>query len=44
MCAGATMVEISRLIDDAALIEIEADAMVRPEHQEHISTPSTWPG
>ena len=31
-----TMVEISRLIDDAALIEIEADAMVRPEHQEHI--------
>ena len=31
-----TMVEISRLIDDAALIEIEADAIVRPEHKEHI--------
>ena len=31
-----TMVEISRLIDDAALIEIEADAIVHSEHQEHI--------
>ena len=30
-----TMVEISRLIDDAALIEIEADALVRPEHHDH---------
>lgn len=31
-----TMVEVSRLIDDAALIEIEADALVRPNHLEHI--------
>ncbi len=31
-----TMVEISHLIDDAALIEIEADAIVHSEHQEHI--------
>ena len=30
-----TMVEISRLIDDAALIEIEADAIVHSEHKEH---------
>jgi enamine deaminase RidA (YjgF/YER057c/UK114 family) len=30
-----TMVEISRLIDDAAMIEIEADALVRPEHHDH---------
>jgi len=29
-----TMVQISRLIDDAALIEIEADAIVRLEHKE----------
>jgi hypothetical protein len=25
------MVEVARLIDDAALVEIEADALVRPE-------------
>jgi len=31
-----TMVEISRLIDDAALIEIEADAIVHSEHEHHI--------
>jgi enamine deaminase RidA (YjgF/YER057c/UK114 family) len=31
-----TMVEVGRLIDDAAMIEIEADAIVRPEHQGHI--------
>ena len=30
-----TLVEIARLIDDAALIEIEADAIVRPDHKEH---------
>jgi enamine deaminase RidA (YjgF/YER057c/UK114 family) len=31
-----TMVQISRLIDDAAMIEIEADAIVRSDHKEHI--------
>jgi len=31
-----TMVEIARLIDDAAMIEIEADAIVHSEHKEHI--------
>ncbi len=31
-----TMVQVSRLIDDAALIEIEADAIVRVEHKDHI--------
>lgn len=31
-----TMVEVSRLIDDAALIEIEADAIVHSERMEHI--------
>ena len=31
-----TMIEIARLIDDAALIEIEADAIVHSEHKEHI--------
>ena len=30
-----TMVEVSRLIDDAALIEIEADAMVHSDRMEH---------
>ena len=31
-----TMVQVSRLIDDAALIEIEADAIVHAERMEHI--------
>jgi enamine deaminase RidA (YjgF/YER057c/UK114 family) len=31
-----TMVQVSRLIDDDAMIEIEADAIVHPEHKEHI--------
>ncbi|QEH34580.1 Enamine/imine deaminase [Aquisphaera giovannonii] len=31
-----TMVEVSRLIDDAAMIEIEADAIVRAEDREHV--------
>jgi len=31
-----TMVQIARLIDDAAMIEIEADAIVHSEHKEHI--------
>ncbi|WP_165229128.1 RidA family protein [Aquisphaera insulae] len=31
-----TMVEVSRLIDDAAMIEIEAEAIVRPERLDHI--------
>ncbi len=31
-----TMVQVSRLIDDAALIEIEAEAFVHPENKEHI--------
>jgi enamine deaminase RidA (YjgF/YER057c/UK114 family) len=30
-----TMVEVSRLIDDAALVEIEADAIVHAERKEH---------
>ena len=28
---ATTMVEVARLIDDAALVEIEADALVRPD-------------
>jgi enamine deaminase RidA (YjgF/YER057c/UK114 family) len=33
---ATTMVEVARLIDDAALIEIEADAVVQPEaHSAH---------
>ena len=28
---ATTMVEVARLIDDAALVEIEADAVVHPE-------------
>src|SRR5262249_7030084 len=33
---ATTMVEVARLIDDAALIEIEADAVVQPEaHPAH---------
>jgi len=31
-----TMVEIARVIDDAAMIEIEADAIVHSEYKEHI--------
>jgi enamine deaminase RidA (YjgF/YER057c/UK114 family) len=31
-----TMVQVARLIDDAAMVEIEADAIVHPEHKEHI--------
>ncbi|MGC8638267.1 MAG: RidA family protein [Isosphaeraceae bacterium] len=31
-----TMVEVSRLIDDAALIEIEADAIVHSDRVEHL--------
>jgi enamine deaminase RidA (YjgF/YER057c/UK114 family) len=31
-----TMVQIDRLIDDAAMIEIEADAIVHSEHKERI--------
>jgi enamine deaminase RidA (YjgF/YER057c/UK114 family) len=31
-----TLVQIAKLIDDAALIEIEADAVVHPENKEHI--------
>jgi enamine deaminase RidA (YjgF/YER057c/UK114 family) len=31
-----TMVQVARLIDDAALIEIEADAVVHPEHKGHM--------
>jgi enamine deaminase RidA (YjgF/YER057c/UK114 family) len=31
-----TMVEVARLIDDAALIEIEADAIVSADRTEHI--------
>jgi enamine deaminase RidA (YjgF/YER057c/UK114 family) len=31
-----TMVEVSRLIDDAALIEIEADAIVHSDRVDHI--------
>lgn len=31
-----TMVQVSKLIDDAALVEIEAEALVRAEHKEHI--------
>ncbi len=30
-----TMVQVERLIDDAAMIEIEADAIVHSEHKEH---------
>ena len=30
------MVEIARLIEDAAMVEIEADAIVHSEHKEHI--------
>lgn len=29
---ATTMVEVAKLIDDAALIEIEADAVVHPDH------------
>jgi enamine deaminase RidA (YjgF/YER057c/UK114 family) len=31
-----TMVQVARLIDDAALVEIEADAVVPSEHKAHI--------
>lgn len=31
-----TMVQVARLIDDEAMIEIEADAIVHPEHKDHI--------
>jgi enamine deaminase RidA (YjgF/YER057c/UK114 family) len=31
-----TLVEVTRLIDDAAMIEIEADAIVDSDHREHI--------
>ena len=31
-----TMVQIARLIDDAAMIEIEADAIVHAEQRDHI--------
>ncbi len=30
-----TMVEVPRLIDDAAMIKIEADAIVRPDNKAH---------
>jgi len=30
-----TMVQVARLIDDGAMIEIEADAIVHSEHKEH---------
>jgi len=29
------MVEVPRLIDDAAMIKIEADAIVRPDNKAH---------
>ncbi len=31
-----TLVQVARLIDDAAMIEIEADAVVDADHREHI--------
>ncbi|MFO0889388.1 MAG: RidA family protein [Isosphaeraceae bacterium] len=31
-----TMVQVSKLIDDAALVEVEADAIVHPQDKEHI--------
>lgn len=31
-----TMVQVAKLIDDAAMVEIEAEAIVRPEHKERI--------